>query len=828
MSVMDPDRWRVLEPLLDEALELRPDERPTWLAALRSNAPDVAADLSRLLSGEEVIDRTRFLERPTIDSLVGLEIGAWTIERPLGHGGMGSVWLARRSDDRFEGKAAVKLLNLALAGQAGRARFRREGSALARLAHPGIARLLDAGVTPTGQPYLVLEFVDGRPIDDYVAARGLTIPDRISLFLHVLDAVGHAHASLIVHRDLKPSNILVTADGTVKLLDFGIAKLLDKDRAGDDAEQGGDAAGAPIRTLTQAGDALTPAYAAPEQLTGGAITTATDVYAAGVLLYTLLSGSHPTARGCRTSAEVLAALQERQPAPIGLGDIDTVLAKALRKEPADRYRSTASFADDLSRWLEHKPVSARPQSLGYRTRKFARRHRAALLVAAAGFAASIGYVSTVTRDRARVRAALTEAETNAKRAEQVTDFSVGLFDATGHGPAYADSVSARELLNHAVERAHELAGQPAIEAQLLDLIGRIRGRLGDHAGAEQVLREALTIRRRILPPDHPDIATTLVELAGVLDPHERGAGESIPLLRQALELRRRRFGEDDPRTNDALYALASATHMAADYVGARPLFERWEGSVRRQPPYYTAERAEQIGTLANILNYTGRRADAERLAREAVALSVAVYGPAHSFVGIALSQLSVILEDENKLVASDSAIRASVALLRKAYPRGDRELAHALRNLAYHLDDVGQLAESEQTWRETVAMYKATEGSLSRGYAQSMSQLGRVLDRQGRFVEAERALRVALAVQASLGRPNPITQRTRLYLGDALRGQGRLEEAEPLLVEGYRVVTTSAPSTRDRGFARASLVRLYEAKGRPDDAAKYRALVAPP
>jgi serine/threonine-protein kinase len=818
---MDRERWRILEPLLDEVLDLEPRARPSWLDALRSNSPELAAELNLLLNREAILDRTAFLERPMSGSLVGLELGPWTIESLLGHGGMGSVWLARRTDGRFEGNAAVKLLNLALASEAGQARFRREGSALARLAHPGIARLFDAGVTPTGQPYLVLEYVDGRPIDQYVAAVHLTTKAKVRLFLQVLDAVGHAHASLIVHRDLKPSNILVTSDGSVKLLDFGIAKLLDQ--RGSDATETVAESGDMIRTATEAGAALTPAYAAPEQVVRGPATTAVDVYAAGVLLYVLLSGRHPTAEGCRTPGEVLAALQERQPAALGLGDLDRILTKALRKEWEHRYRTTTAFGDDLSRWLNHEPVTARPPSLGYRARKFIRRHRGAVIAASAAVVASTVYVSTVVRDRARVRAALIEAETNAKRAEQVTDFAVGLFEATGHGPAYADSLSAAELLAHAVERAHELSGQPAIEAQLLDLIGRIRGRLGDHAGAQRALREALAIRRRVLLSDHPDVATTLVELAAVVDPHERGAGEAVPLLREAVALRQRRFGADDPRTTDALYELAGAMHMAGDYVGAKPLFEQWMEIVKRQPPQYTAERAKQLGTVAGILNLTGRRADAERLSRQAVALTAAIYGQDHSRVGVELSELSVVLEDEGKLAASDSAIRAAVTLLRKAYPVGHVELAHALRNFGYHLDNVGELAESERVWREARAMYREIEGPRSRGFAQSTAQLGRVLDRQGRYEEAERELRASLAVQSSLApQPNPIGQRAELYLGEALRGQGRLTEAEPLLLDGYRAVMGSASSTRDRPFAKASIVRLYEAKGRYDEAAKYR------
>jgi serine/threonine protein kinase len=272
VALLDHERWRVLSPMLDRMLDLSEPERESWLEELRTTSPELAAELSSMLDSDAAAEARSFLESPPNVTLSGLELGAYTLERPLGSGGMGSVWLARRTDGAFEGHAAVKLLNLALVTPTGQARFRREGSVLARLAHPGIARLLDAGVSALGQPYLVLEYIDGIQIDDYVQAHALSRDARIRLFLQVLDAVGSAHANLIVHRDLKPSNILVTSDGVVKLLDFGIAKLLDTDAADRAA-------------LTAEGArALTPDFAAPEQLNGSAITTATDVYALRVLL----------------------------------------------------------------------------------------------------------------------------------------------------------------------------------------------------------------------------------------------------------------------------------------------------------------------------------------------------------------------------------------------------------------------------------------------------------------------------------------------------------------------------------------------------------------
>ncbi len=348
---------------------------------------------------------------------------------------MGSVWLARRNDGRFERQVALKFLNIALLGKEGEDRFKREGKILALLAHRHIAELIDAGVTAAGQPYLVLEYVDGDQIDRYCDQRQLDLHTRIRLFLQVLDAVAAAHANLIVHRDLKPSNVLVRKDGDVKLLDFGIAKLIE---AENDPER--------QTAFTIGGTALTPEYAAPEQLKGEAITVSTDVYALGVLLYLLLTGRHPSAEGQSSPAELVKTIVESEPlrpsdavamAVTGAddsaarallrsasveklrrvlrGDLDTILAKALKKDPRERYASVGAFADDLRRYLKCEPIKARPDTLMYRAGKFARRHRAGLfivLLALMGVATGITGMllqARTARDPARPGAAATGA-----------------------------------------------------------------------------------------------------------------------------------------------------------------------------------------------------------------------------------------------------------------------------------------------------------------------------------------------------------------------------------------------------------------------------------
>jgi len=410
------DEWIELSPLLECALELEGDERSKWLAMQR---PQIAARLKALLSEHCVLVSDRFLEHGHVDlpstaaTMVGQVIGVFKVESQIGQGGMGSVWLARRNDGLFDRRVALKFLNIAL-GREGEERFRRDGRILAFLSDPHIAELIDAGVTDAGQPYLVLEYVDGEQIDRYCDQRRLDIPSRIRLFLQVLNAVATAHANLILHRDLKPSNVLVRNDGQVKLLDFGIAKLIE---GGDCTESS--------TAFTLGGIALTPEYAAPEQLNGEQITVSTDVYSLGVLLYLLLAGRHPAGERRNSPTEPIQSVVDYDPirasdavavldasSADGLlravvrmtsgeklrrtlrGDLDTILFKALKRDPKERYSSVSAFAGDLRRYLKSESIGARPDTLMYRIGKFVRRNRSVVLLATLAFLAIIaGLVS---------------------------------------------------------------------------------------------------------------------------------------------------------------------------------------------------------------------------------------------------------------------------------------------------------------------------------------------------------------------------------------------------------------------------------------------------
>ena len=504
---IDKERWKVISPLLDRLLDADAAGRVECLAETRRSDPELADVVEALLAERAVMERCRFLEgNAGWDSvtLAGRTVGNYTLEHPIGHGGMGSVWLARRSDGRFEGHVAVKFLNLALIGRGGPERFEREGRALARLSHPHIARLMDAGILTGTQPYLVLEYVAGVAIDRWCDEHTLSVKARLLLFLDVLAAAAHAHQNLILHCDLKSSNILVTR-GEVKLLDFGIAKLLD-----DDAVTSGSSA------LTEvAGRPFTPEFAAPEQIEGKAVTTATDVYSLGMLLYALLSGRHPiqlnTNKADRLRAALeyearrvsdtvahgdeLIALQRGLPrarlARLLRGDLDNIVAKALKKSPNERYQTATAFADDIKRYLDEKPVTAYPDALGYRLRKFVRRNRlgvaalsAVALSLAGGAAATIWQAREASHERDRALAELTRAEAASGFVEQMITGTWG----------EDERISRSEFLARAEQLAmRALNSKPEQQATVLMAIGNYYSALGDHSHADSLERRAVEL-----------------------------------------------------------------------------------------------------------------------------------------------------------------------------------------------------------------------------------------------------------------------------------------------------------------------------------------------
>jgi len=486
--------WQALSAALDHALELGTEARGQWLDELTANEPLLAGRVRSLLGNWTRMAQCGFLEgqvhaaftQSAVPALIGSRVGPYLIEAEAGRGGMGSVWRARRDDGHFEGVVAIKFLNLAGLDPRGERRFHREGLLLGKLDHPNVARLLDAGVQrETSQPYLVMEYVDGMPIDAYCEQRGLDLGGRVLLFIDVLHAVAHAHSHLVIHGDIKPSNILVTRAGVVKLLDFGIARLADDE-------------GSQTRSNVSA---LTPQYAAPEQVLGEFVTTRTDIYCLGLVLYRLLSGRHAIQIPERGSRPLLAEILERDPpAPSDVnecptvrrqelaGDLDNIVAKAIRKIPAGRYQSAGALQDDLQRYLSHQPVTARRDTLPYRVGKFVRRHRGS--VASAMLAALGLIVATVitTHQMFEARRQRDAALLQGRRADATADF---LQLVLAENRPLGKPITADELLDRGADLLEMQYGdERAFVAQMYMLLAGERGGRNEYVKSRRLLELA--------------------------------------------------------------------------------------------------------------------------------------------------------------------------------------------------------------------------------------------------------------------------------------------------------------------------------------------------
>jgi serine/threonine protein kinase/tetratricopeptide (TPR) repeat protein len=775
---VDPDRWRALSPYLDEALDLADDARAVWLGALSTRDAALAADLQSLLDEHEAARQSGFLERglprdlqpAPLALLAGQTVGSYRLLSVIGQGGMGSVWLAERSDGRFEGRAAVKLLNIALLGRAVEGRFRREGTILARVTHPHIAHLIDAGVTASGQPYLVLELVEGQHIDRYCAAHRLDVEARLRLFLDVLGAVAHAHANLIVHRDIKPPNVLVTADGQVKLLDFGIAKLIADEAAVDGAAAPGTSA-----LTREAGAALTPEFAAPEQLTGGQVTTATDVYGLGVLLYVLLTGQHPAGEALRSPAALMRAVVEDEPRPMSdaagrmgspdalarhadqcgttpsrlrralRGDLDTIVSTALKKAPAERYASVTALADDLRRYLRGEPIGARPDTLCYRAGKFVGRHARGIAATAAAVVLLAGVIGFYTTRLATER---DRAQREAARASKVSEALTGLLAGADPiaNPATREGLTVRGLLDAGSDRVQkELAGQPEAQADILAVLGRLYRQFGQYDKAQRLLEQAIASGEQAFGPEHLRLAQALNELGAVLT--ERGEYAAAERsLQRALDMRRDLLGPEH------------------------------------------ADVAVTMVELARFYQDRGLNAQAEPLEREALAIRQRTLGADHRETAVSLNDMGAVLRLKGDLDGAEALLQQALDLNRRTRGETHANTGTTLHDLGLIAEGRGDHAAAESRFLEALAIHRKALGERHPNVASGLNNLAHVWVAQRRYNEAATALQAALGIaRSALGEEHPLTAIYTLNLAAVQLARKRPELAEPLLIEGLRI-----------------------------------------
>ena len=765
MAALTPEVWQKLGPYLDEALGMNADERGAWIESLGRKDPSLASLLKSLLSEHQLVSQEHFLEKgpapllPVQAVLAGQAIGPYSLVSLIGEGGMGSVWLAERSDGRFQRRVAVKLLRAPLLGWASGERFKREGSILARLVHPHIAQLLDAGVSPAGQPYLTLEYVEGQNIVAYCDGRRLDVEARLRLFLDVLAAVSHAHSNLIVHRDIKPSNVFVTRGGEVKLLDFGIAKLLEDEGA----------EGAATLLTREGGGALTPQFAAPEQVTGSPVTVATDVYAAGVLLYVLLTGRHPAGPGPHSPADLVKAIVEtetqrpsgtvapdrpgadetlkvatsRSTTPDKLrrtlrGDLDTIVAKALKKNPLERYASATTFADDLRRYLVHEPISARPDTLAYHTAKFVRRNLTALALATLALAAALaGTVGTLIQART-ARQQRDFAFAQLSRAEAINDLNNFLLtDAAPLGkPFTVNALLARA--EGIVSREH--GKDTAIRSELLISIGRQYYTQDEVASSRRVLEQAYQLSRAL-----PE-ATVRAEASCALASSVSRSGE----VARGETLYQEGIGQlpDGPQIALArVFCLERGNEVARDGGNARESVARALEALRvlRQSPF-----------------------DSDRIEKSTV------------------MDLAESYREAGQLTEAITAFQRAAVLMDTLGRDNTQNAGTLFNNWALALDQLGRPVEAEKNYRRALDISRAdpTDQGVSQmllvNYARTLRELGRLKEAAD---YAERAYAKAQQARDNVVINQSLLERARIYREehDLPRAEAMLAEVEPRL-----------------------------------------------
>ena len=870
MPPISPERWRTLSPYLDEALEIEAAKQAAWLASISARDPALADDLRSILAGHKNIHDSGFLEGVVVDprltfmpSLEGQVLGSYRLLSPIGQGGSGNVWLAERCDGRFQGRAAVKLLNIALVERGGEARFKREGTILAGLRHPHIAHLVDAGISQTGQPYLVLEHIDGQPIDQFCESAAIPIEGRLRLFLDVLDAVAHAHASLVVHRDIKPANVLVSKEGGVKLLDFGIAKLIERDAPR--RSSGGDSSA----FTRDGGSALTPQCAAPEQLSGGEITTATDVYALGVLLYVLLSGRHPAGDALDSPAKLLRAIVEMEapklsdvvgssvdpqllarraaqcattPAKLRRtlrGDLEAIVARALRKNPAERYASVDAFADDLRRHLRHEPVAARPNTPLYRAARFIRRHPGGVSGTAAVVLLVAGMTGVYT---GRLAAQRNRAQREAAKAIKVSELMMGLL--TSADPyiirgASGQPTSVRAVLDAgAAQVQKELAGEPELQVEMLTTMGRTYRRLAAFDRAQQLLEQALASGRQVLGDEHAQVAQTLDYLGVVLaDKGDyRAAGQR---LEEALAMRRKLLGPLHPDVAVTLAELGRVYQDQGLNQRAEPLHREALDIRRKALGAGHRETAVSESDLASVLRLNGDLDRAEALLRLSYDTNVKTRGAEHPNTASALHDLALITAMRGDSRAAEPLLRQALDMQRKALGNHHPVVAATLNSLSRALLEERRYDESAAAGSEAAAIAASVLGADHQLVAIYTCNLAAVHAAGGNAAAAEPLLREGLRIRGLAPGIVPTRRRTRVeddwsvgaarsLLGAVLTKLRRFPEAETTLLDARRELESlPAMGGAEMKIAYSRLVDLYFAWGRPERAAAFRALLGP-
>jgi serine/threonine protein kinase/tetratricopeptide (TPR) repeat protein len=771
---MNETRRRTLQQILEEAQTLPPGEQLQFIRAACSDDNVALSAEQEQLSRQGWFDPAEPIDPNVIPDPAGQMIGSYRLVRSLGRGGMGEVFLAERADDQFRQKVAIKLVRRGLLSRHIEGRLRQERQILASLDHPNIARLFDGGTTLDGTPYIVMEYIDGEPLDLYCDHRKLTIEQRLRLFITVCSAVHRAHQSLIVHRDLKPSNILVTTDGVPKLLDFGIAKML------DDREL--------MHTMAVTQEdvrVMTPDHASPEQIRGDIISTASDVYVLGVLLYELLCGYKPFALRGRRLAELERAICEDLPPTLSTvvssaerqrdsgivdvatqrsmtvaklrrelgGDLENIVTMAMRKEPDRRYSSAAQLANDVERYLNGLPVLARADSWNYRTGKFVRRHKLGVGLSAALMAMLVGFTVTVyvqslriEKERDVAESERRVAESEREHAEAVSSFLIESFKVVDPFAQGGNSITARQILDNGAARiTRELRAQPATKAAVLDTIGSAYLGLGLPEQAQSLIEEGLSLRRQLYGEEGAPVARSLYSLNRVYEQKGNLAGAERLAL-QSLAIDRRQSGETSLETAGSQCRLGVIKKVRGEFAAAERLLQSCLDIRRARLGLHHESVAIPLDNLAHIAWQRTDNLTAQKYLTEVLEIDRLTRSEEHPLYIRHLLRLATVTHDLGDTAEAEPLFRRAVALNQRVLGPEHPETIDTMSAMGTFLMETDRLDEARRVFSQVLDMNRRVRGPEHSYVGNDLENLGRLANRQRDFARAEQYFEQALRI----------------------------------------------------------------------------------
>ncbi len=821
--------WEEIKEIFSAALELEPNRREVFISERCSDNSELKAEVESWLAShaesENFIETPVFLREEffsTNSSSVGRRFGNYQIICEIGHGGMGAVYLAKRSDGEFEQQVALKIVRQSIAESQMVERFRRERQILASLNHPNIAKLLDGGVSETGEPFIAMEYVEGEMATDFVRERSLQLNDILRLFLKVCSAVEYAHRNLIVHRDIKPGNILVTLDGEPKLLDFGLARLLDDHQAGS------------VTETKTAFRALTPAYASPEQLRGDSITTASDIYSLGIVLYELVTGERPFQFEEKSLEEIIRTVSDIEP-PLPSnastpnrqlkGDLDNIILTTLRKEPERRYQTVEAFADDIKRYLKGQPVSARSNTFQYRTAKFIQRHKIGVLAASLIIFILIGgIVATILQSRA-VKREKEKAEQINAFLEQILKYSNPILNNLRKN---GQETTVSEVLDEAARRLEsgEFDSSPEIKAELERSVAATYYGQGRYTEARKHLEQCVLLLKDLYDENDPHMITASMMWASLL--FDRGElDEAEKIFRKYLPLMEGEYHSGTVSAaslTETLNNFAYLRRTQGDSKEAEQLFRKTLEIIPLLSREVLNGVATTRSTLASTIADQGRFDEALDTAREAVEEFRNRGDEDSPSFGFALNIYGGFLVEKGDLENADAELRNAENILNKYFSKSNLWIGDNIRNQALSAYMHGHYNESIEKANAALKNYEDGFGKHYDNYPTALIIKGLSLTRSGQTGEGEKILREALKLRSeTLSADHYWVAAAKGALGECLTAQDRFGEADPLLKASYESLTRSQESDSPRlELARRRLVSLYQSWGKQELANSYQ------